>query len=139
MGRAVKALIALLVAGMVALSGCSGQNPSHAATVDGVVITVAEVEALAATLKPHLQTPPTQAWVTGLLVLSRIGVTVADQAGLTFTDAEREAAAAQVLPAQIAADPAAAAFAADFVTTAMVNQALGERASRRRPRPSRST
>jgi|CXWJ01.1.fsa_nt_gi hypothetical protein len=124
MGRAVKALIALL-AGMLVLSGCSGQNPSHAATVGGVVIPVSEVDALTPVVKPYLPSP-TPASVAGLLVLSRLGVQVAANAGLTFSDDERAAASAAVLPEGLAADPAAAGFVADFLTTALASQALGQ-------------
>ena len=125
MGRAVKALVALVVAGMMALSGCSGQNPSHAATVGGVVIPVSEVEALQPAVTPYLPSPSPSS-VAGLLILSKVGVQVADKAGLTFTEAEREAASAAVLPPGLAADPSAAGFVADFLTTALASQALGQ-------------
>lgn len=127
MGRAVRALIALVVAGMLVLSGCSGQNPNHAATVDGVVIPVSEAEAMFEVLKPYLQSPST-ATALSVLVTSRVGAQVAARQGLEFSAEERETTAASVLPAELAADPNAAGFAADYVTTALVSQQLGQEA-----------
>ena len=124
MGRAVKALIALVVAGMLALSGCSGQNPSHAATVDGTVIPVAEVEAALPALTPYLQTPSAGA-VASLLVVSRVGTVIAEQQGLEFSADERQVAMT-ALPAGLADEPSLAGFVADYVTTVLVSQALGQ-------------
>ncbi|MCW5953676.1 MAG: hypothetical protein KIT69_15595 [Propionibacteriaceae bacterium] len=125
MGRAVKALVALVVAGMLALSGCAGQNPNHAATVDGVVIPVSEAEAIFAVLKPYLQNPSTASAVS-VLVTSRVGARIAVRQGLEFSEDEREMAASSVLPPELAADPNAAGFTTDYVTTALVSQQLGQ-------------
>lgn len=128
MGRAVKALVALVVAGMLVLSGCAGQNPNHAATIDGVVVPVSEAEAIFEVLKPYLQAPATEAKAVSVLVSTRVGAQVAARQGLEFTPEEREAATASVLPPDLAADPNADAFNADYVTTALVSQQLGQEA-----------
>ncbi len=125
MGRAVKALIALVVAGMLVLSGCAGQNPNHAATIDGVALPVSEVEATLPVLKPYLQ-DPSVATVTGLLVTSRVGAKIAQQEGLQFTAEERETASAASLPPDLAADPNLAGFVTDYVTTMLTSQKLGQ-------------
>lgn len=120
MGRAVKALVALVIAGMLALSGCSGQNPNHAATVDGTVIPFSEVDAL----MPFVQ-GQTANVTMNLLVIARVGAAVARQQGVEFTEEERQSAAAG-LPPDLLADPALAGFAADYVTAALVSQSLGQ-------------
>ncbi|MGC3953015.1 MAG: hypothetical protein QM804_01970 [Propionicimonas sp.] len=125
MGRAAKALIALVVAGLLTLSGCAGQNPNHAASIDGVAIPVSEVEAMLPVLTPYLQNPSV-ATVTSVLVTTRIGAEVARQQQLEFTAEQREAAAASVMPPELAADPQAASFATDYVTTALVSEKLGQ-------------
>lgn len=127
MGRAAKALIALMVTGLLVLGGCSGQNPNHAATVDGAVIPVSEVEAMLPVLTPYLQSP-SAATVTSLLVTSRLGAEVAARQGLEFSQDDRETVAASVLPPDLAADPNAAGFVTDYVTTALVSQQLGQEA-----------
>lgn len=128
MGRAVKALVALVVAGMLVLSGCAGQNPNHAATVDGVVIPVSEAAAMFEVLEPYLQPPATEATALSVLVTARVGAQVAARQGLEFSAEERESVAASVLPADLAQDPRAAAFAADYTTTALASQVLGQEA-----------
>ncbi len=125
MGRAGRALIALVIAGMLVLSGCSGQNPNYAATVDGAVIPVSEADALFTVLEPYLQNP-SPASAVSVLVTSRVGAQIAVRQGLEFTSDEREMAAASVLPPDLAADPNAAGFATDYVTTALVSQQLGQ-------------
>lgn len=125
MGRAVKALVALVIAGMLALSGCSGQNPNTAATVNGVPIPVTEAEEAYAALKPYLQNPSLAA-ATGLLVTSRVGAGIAQQQGLQFTDDERNTASSSTLPPDLVADPNLAGFAKDYVTTVLVSQKLGQ-------------
>lgn len=124
MGRAVKALIALVIAGMLALSGCSGQNPNQAATVDGVAIPVSEVDALLPALTPYLQTPGTGA-VVSLLVVSRVGTAIAQQRGLEFSADERQATVAS-LPTGLTDDPSLAGFVDDYVTTVLVSQSLAQ-------------
>jgi hypothetical protein len=127
MGRAVKALIALVVAGMLALSGCSGQNPNIAATVDGVAIPVTEAEETYTALKTYLQNPSLAA-ATGLLVTSRVGASIAQQQGLQFSDDDRAAASASTLPQELAADQSLSGFVNDYVTTVLVSQQLGQEA-----------
>lgn len=124
MGRAVKAqvvkaLVALVVAGMLALTGCS--NPNHAATVDGVPIALSEAEALA----KYVQSGGAST-ATGLIVLSRIGASIAQRQGLEFSADAREAATASALPPELAADAGLAGFTADYVTTLLVSQELGQ-------------
>lgn len=127
MGRAVRALIAPVVAGMLVLSGCSGQNPNHVATIDGVAIPVTEAEALYPVLAPYLQ-EPSLAGTVSLLVTSRVGAEIAAQQGLEFSSDDRESMSASALPTELAADPAAAGFADDYVTTVLVSNQLGEEA-----------
>ena len=120
MVRAVKALIALVVAGMLALSGCSGQNPNHAAVVDGAVIPFHEVDALVPFVQGESATAATQ-----LLVIARVGAAVARQQGAEFTEEERQGAAAG-LPPELLTDPVLAGFATDYVTAVLVSQSLGQ-------------
>ena len=127
MKRAVKALVAL-VAGMLVLSGCAGQNPNHAAIIDGVAIPISEADAAFAVLEPYLQPPATPAKAVGVLVTSRVGAQVAARLGLEFSAEERAATTASVLPPDLAADPNAAVFTDDYVTLAMVSQQLGQEA-----------
>ena len=56
MGRAVKAIIAVIAAAL-ALTGCAGQSPANAATVNQVAITETQVDEVAQALANIFESP----------------------------------------------------------------------------------
>ncbi len=124
MGRAARALMALVVAAMLVLSGCASQSPRDAATINGSTITVADLEAMQPVLEPYLQVKGAQS-VLNMLILTRIGTEIVNQQKLTFSDAERSSAAAGV-PAELAKDPKAAGFVADYTSFVLATSRLGQ-------------
>lgn len=131
MGRGVRVLVTLVVAGMLALTGCAGQNPSHAATVNGVVITEDRVNEVAlgiATAGGSPEAAPAQRnTAAGNLIRNQIGLQVGQQLGVEITDADVEAAITGGDPslAVMAADPALTSFIHDYVGFQLLVNQMG--------------
>lgn len=130
MGRAARALMALL-AGVLALTGCAEQNPSNAATVNGVVITEDRVDEVAQGLAVVNGTPdaPGEQRMTAASVLIRneVGLQVGQAAGVTISEADHEAAlTGSPQLTQLAAEPGLTSFIDDYITSELVRTQLGE-------------
>ena len=131
MGRAVRALMALVVAGMLALTGCAGQNPTNAATVNGVVITQAQVDQIAQGLATVSGTPDAagdqQNTAASILIRNEVGRQVAQQRGVTISQDDRDqvlATAPQL--AQMSQEPALTTFIDDYINSELTRTQLGE-------------
>jgi len=131
MGRAVRALMALVVAGMLALTGCAGQNPTHAALVNGVIITEDQVGQVAQGLATAGGTPDApgaqRQTAASILIRNEVGRQVGLQRGVTISEADREAVLATAPQlTQMAEDPALTVFITDYINSELTRTQLGE-------------
>jgi len=131
MGRAVRALMALVVAGMLALTGCAGQNPTHAASVNGVVITEDQVGQIAQGLATVAGTPDAageqRQTAASILIRNEVGRQVAQQNGVTISEADREAVLATAPQlTQMSQEPALTTFIDDYINSELTRTQLGE-------------
>lgn len=131
MGRAARVLVALVTTGMLALSGCAGQSPNTAATINGVVITEARVDEIAQGLATVSGTPdaPGEQRMTAasILIRNEVGRQVGQVLGVTVPDADREAAlAGSPQLAAMAAEPALTSFIDDYVDSELLRNQVGE-------------
>ncbi|MDQ7992980.1 MAG: hypothetical protein AAGC63_13040 [Propionicimonas sp.] len=132
MGRAVRALMALVVA-MLALSGCAGKNPTHAADVNGVVITEAQVDGIAQGLANVAGTPQVpgenRKTAASVLIRNEVGRQIGQQQGIAISDADRQAALdSSPTVAKMAGDPLLSSFIDDYLTSELVRIQLGDEA-----------
>jgi hypothetical protein len=118
-------LVALVVAGLLLLSGCGKTNPNIAATIGGEQVTVATVDAVATVIADNSPDAPNwgrwRAPVLQVIVVSRIGAMVKQQAGITITDIQRQKVySSNQLYAALAKDEATKAFMSDFADATLL-------------------
>lgn len=120
-------LVALVVTGLLLLSGCGKTNPNIAATVGSEQVSIATVDAVAKVIAANSPESPNwggwRAPVVQVIVVSRIGAMVKQQAGITITDIQRQQVySTNALYAALAKDEASKAFMSDFAdATLMLN------------------
>lgn len=130
MGRAVRAVVAV-IAGLVALAGCAGQNPTHAATVNQVVITETQVDQVATALAAVFGTPDApgdqRRLAATVLIGNEVGRAVGVERGITTTEADRQSTIAQYQDlTALGQQPGMAQVVDDYAGALLVRTQLGE-------------
>ncbi len=130
MGRAVKAIIAVIAAAL-ALTGCAGQSPANAATVNQVAITETQVDQVAhalATIFGSPESPGAQRRLAAnILVGNEVGRAVAAANGVNIPAEERANMIAQYQDlSALNEQPGMAQIVDDYVAAALIRAELGE-------------
>ncbi|MGB7961808.1 MAG: hypothetical protein WCF12_02445 [Propionicimonas sp.] len=128
--KAARAIIAMVV-GLLVLSGCAAANPTTAASVNGVVITDAHVEAIAQALAEFNQEANGAGGYrlssAGVLISNELGRQVAAQKGVVIADADRQAViASQQELAAMAQIPALTQLIHDYAAYYLTRTKVGE-------------
>ncbi|MEA4943472.1 MAG: hypothetical protein VB080_03445 [Propionicimonas sp.] len=131
MKRAVQALVTLVVAGMLVLTGCSGNSPRVAAEVNGVVIPEATVDAISQGLAAGNGEPEAAGtWrrtAASILISNEIARQVGAKTGASVSaDDVTQAVESSDQLKQLAATPELAAFIHDFANTQLLASQLGK-------------
>lgn len=125
-------LVALVATALLLLSGCAKNNPNVAATVGGVQISVAEVDAVAKVVAAKSpESPKWGSWrapVLQVMLVSKLGMLSLQQAGATVSAEQRQQVYAQnELYAALASDPASAQFMAELAdATVLLSDTTGQ-------------
>jgi len=129
----MRAVVASVLAGMLALTGCAAQNPRMAAEVNGVQIAQTQVDFVADALAVMFQTPDApgdqQRLAAAILVSNEVGRAVAATSGIAVSDADRDTliASYQDLTA-LSQQPGMAQVVSDYAGVALIRTELGEEA-----------
>ena len=128
--KAARAIIAMVV-GLLVLGGCAAANPTTAASVNGVVITDARVEATAQALAEFNQEANGAGGYrlssAGVLIANELGRQVAEQKGVVVTEAERQAViVSQEMLAAMAQIPALTQLINDYAAYTLTRSKVGE-------------
>jgi len=128
--KAARTIIALVV-GLLMLGGCAAGNPGTAATVNGSVITDAQVAATATALAEFNQEANGAGGYrlssAGVLIANELGRQVAAEKGVVVSDTDRQAViASQATLAAMAKIPALTSLINDFANYTLTRTKVGE-------------
>jgi hypothetical protein len=127
--RLLAALVAALVAGVFALTGCTTPSAGIAAEVDGTTITVRQLEDSLAGAEAAAEFDPAKLRPVALNYMIRAVIVraAAAQRGLALSTQERSAfLAGQPLLTTLRADPRVARFVDDTVDVELLGAKLGD-------------
>ncbi len=130
MGRALKAVVAVMAA-VLALTGCAGQSPATAATVNQVVITEAQIDHVAQALATVFETPDApgaqRRLAATVLIGNEVGRAVGVERGVTTTAEDRQGTVAQYQDlTALSQQPGMAQIVDDYAAALLIRTELGE-------------
>ncbi len=130
MGRAVKAVVAVFAA-VLALTGCAGQSPATAATVNQVVITETQIDEVAqalATIFGSPEQPGAQRRLAAtVLIGNEVGRAVAAERGVTISEQDRTDMIAQYTDlTALSEQPGMQQIVSDYAAAVLIRTELGE-------------
>ncbi len=130
MGRAVKAIIAVIAAAL-ALTGCAGQSPANAATVNQVAITETQVDEVAQALANIFESPDSpgaqRRLAANILIGNELGRAIGAATGTSIPAEQRAEMIAQYQDlSALNEQPGMAQIVDDYVAAALIRAELGE-------------
>ena len=130
MGRAVRAVGAVFAA-VLALTGCAGQSPATAATVNQVVITETQVDQVAQALATIFESPEQagaqRRLAATVLIGNEGGRAVGAERGVTISEDDRKGTIAQYTDlTALSEQPGMAQIVDDYAAALLIRTELGE-------------